>query len=83
MVFPGVGKNDLAQARRVCRELRLHIGAGSRDSRPFVSRTQLISEGEKYFVLIKGHLYQYYCQLYVMANVAEVSVKKSLVNSAV
>jgi len=41
-----------------------------------VSRTQQISEREKYFVLIKEHLYQYYCQLYVIANVAEVYVKK-------
>jgi len=73
----------MAQARRVCRELRLHISAGSRDARQFVSRAQQISEGEKYFVLIKEHLYQYYCKLYVMANVAEVSVKKSLVNSGV
>lgn len=76
IVFPGVEKYDLAQARRVCRELCLHISAGSRDARPFVSRTQQISEGEKYFVLIKEHSYQHYCQLYVMANVAEVSIKK-------
>ena len=39
-----------------------------------MSRTQQISEREKYSVLIKERLYQYYYELYVMANVAEVSV---------